>query len=1029
MEKRKPTIDEIYKLNVDGLFESTANWFDNAFKKSQAEINRDLYNKINGYSSSSESTGGNVNLGPLLTSLNGSNLYPSRGYLYYNGNDWEFNTPTISGGEGGVVDTAAITKIVNDTIKNVSWWGQKINNNKVDGNIVITKGSHSFTIELDDNGNLKFNGNIYATGGITALGVGTTTGGGSGVSLGTLLTKLNSDNPFPTDNGQVLTYDGSNFIWKIPTGSGGSSSSFRYPLTIYNGSSNTNYITYDGSSSAYLKFKSGFSISKVGSGYEISVSCGGSGSSSTTAGKLYFSKNTDSDREAYWNGESNFRIIFGSGLNVSWDSNTQITLSATGGSGGSSTGGSVDLSSYLTKTEASTTYAAKSHNHSINDIISFTDNVKAIKVNNALKADKLNNSVYLWGNSFDGSSSIGTSNTYADLQYVKNIYTGNKFDIYSVNNNEGYSVLGVNETLNISVAYGYRSNENAILSLFGNKTKIYTNGQNYHFDFVKNIFDVNSNQIHFGSETNGGKIYWDAANNAFKIEGNVYATGNITAFGVGTTNDGESGVILSPVMTAINNQLGNTTSNTPQFLYWDGSKYTWKNESEISGGSGSIQVAKEANQGESESWVSATKLRFVGITGTKPTITTNSNKGCVDVGIPTGGGSGSSSRINKIKLFNSGGSSFETIDLGTADTIGFMAGNNVSLEALFKEYTNVIKISATGSSGGSGGSTSTSVSWENVTNKPSAFTPSSHTHSTSDINGLSNYVQGVTVNNATNADRATQLANSRTIWGQRFNGTSDINGNLSLGTAGGGSIQLRMNDGNMLNRTNNALHIGYGLKESSNGEIDLDAYVTKVYTDNMSKHYDFKSNVFDVNSNQIHFGSETNGGTLSWDSENKCFKIDGSVYATGGITALGVSNNATTSNNVDSTFRSVTIPGNRQNKVQLTDEGLVFYNHDVTIAYYKNNSIGLYDSVNDACCKIFGFADSMLTFDPGNYAYNIVFNNGLSCYTDENTLNVGSNGNIGYIHFYSGSTMTFNHNNKNYSFNVDKAIEQGILTI
>ena len=215
MEKKKPTIDEIYKLNVDGLFESTANWFDNAFKKSQAEINRDLYNKINGYSSSSESTGGNVNLGPLLTSLNGSNLYPSRGYLYYNGNDWEFNTPTISGGGGGVVNTTAITEIVNNTIKNISWWGQHINNNKVDGNIVITKGSHSFTIELDDNGNLKFNGNIYATGGITALGVGSTAGSGSGVSLGTLLTKLNSDNPFPTDNGQVLTYDGSNFIWKL----------------------------------------------------------------------------------------------------------------------------------------------------------------------------------------------------------------------------------------------------------------------------------------------------------------------------------------------------------------------------------------------------------------------------------------------------------------------------------------------------------------------------------------------------------------------------------------------------------------------------------------------------------------------------------------------------------------------------------------------------------------------------------------------------------------------------------------------
>ena len=446
--------------------------------------------------------------------------------------------------------------------------------------------------------------------------------------MGTLLTKLNSDNPFPTDNGQVLTYDGSNFVWKTPTGSGvtsgggirikrngstlkdsngnvlsctsinfkygenwnstpilinsnneisvdlsvvanngnGSSSSSNYPLTIYNGSSNTDYITYDGSSSAYLKFKNGFSISKVGLGYEISVSGGG------------------------------------------------------------------------------------------------------------------------------------------------------------------------------------------------------------------------------------------------------------------------SGVTLNPTMSAMNDQLDKTSYGTPQFLYWNGSRYTWKNESEISGGSGS------------------------------------------------------SSRIKYIKLFNSAGESFKTVSLGTADTIGFMAGNNVALEAVVKEYTNVIKISATGGNGGSGGSTSTSVSWSDVTNKPSTFTPSSHTHSTNEINGLSNYVQGVKVSNATNADKATQLANSRTIWGQSFNGTSNINGNLSLGTAGGGSIQLRMNDSNMLDRTGNTLSIGYGIV--SDGEIILEANVTKIYTDNHTKHYDFKSNVFDVNSNQIHFGSETNGGTISWDAANNAFKIEGNIIVTGGITAF-----------------------------------------------------------------------------------------------------------------------------------------------
>lgn len=611
MEKKKPTIDEIYKLNVDGLFESTANWFDNAFKKSQAEINRDLYNKINGYSSSSESTGGNVSLGPLLTSLNGSNLYPSRGYLYYNGNDWEFNTPTISGGEGGgVVDTSAITKIVNDTIKNISWWGQNISNNKVDGNIVITKGSHSFTIELDDNGNLKFNGNIYATGGITALGVGTTTGDGSGASLGTLLAQLNNENPFPTDNGQVLTYNGSNFIWKTPTGG--------------------------------------------------------------------------------------------------------------------------------------------------------------------------------------------------------------------------------------------------------------------------------------------------------------------------------SGVALSPTMSAMNNQLGKTTLNTPQFLYWNGSTYTWKNESEISGGSGgSIQVAQTPEySGESESWVSATKLRFIGITGTKPTIRQNSNKGCVDVGIPTGGGSGSSGTTSGRLYFYKNGSE-ESWNGESNFRIIFGSGLNVTWD-----NHSQITLSATGGSGGSGGgSTSTNVSWENVTDKPSTFTPSSHTHSTSEITGLSNFK----VNNATHAD---QLTNSRLIWGQSFNGTGDINGNLYMGSAGGGSIQLWMNNGNILDRTNNTLHIGYGLKASSDGEIDLDAYATKVYTDNMSKHYDFKSNVFDVNSNQIHFGSETNGGKISWDAANNAFKIEGNVYATGGITALGVSNNATTSNNVDFTFRSVTANTfNVMDSIQLSDSLKLNRNGDDIILVNINSNV------------------------------------------------------------------------------------------
>lgn len=523
------------------------------------------------------------------------------------------------------------------------------------------------------------------------------------------------------------------------------------------------------------------------------------------------------------------------------------------------------------------------------------------------------------------------------------------------------------------------------------------------------------------------------------FDGNFYATGGITALGVGTTSGGGSGaslgtlltklnsdnpfptangqvltydgsnfvwktstgsgVALSPVMSAMNDQLGKTSYGTPQFLYWTGSKYTWKNESEISGSGGSIQVAQTPEYaGESENWVSTTKLRFVGITGTKPTIRTNSEKSCVDVGIPVGGGSGSSgTTAGKLRFYQD--SSEETWNGESDFKIIFGNGLNVTWDS-----HSQITLSA---SGGSGGSTSTSVSWSDVTNKPSTFTPSSHTHSTSDINGLSNYVRGITVNNA---DKATQLANPRLIWGQSFNGTGDINGSLEMGSAGGDSIQLWMNGGNMLDRTNNTLHIGYGLKNSPDGEINLDANVTKVYTDNMTKHYDFKSNVFDVNSNQIHFGSETNGGRISWDATNNAFKIEGNVYATGGITALGVSNNATTSNNVDFTFNKVSARGGTFEN--LAAGGMTFQNG--VISYFQH-TLSL---------------KSDITLYSGNSNYSLSLGNTFTLRILSDIIKGFSSQGGGALSLNNVEKLIFGVTGQHYSrykFDINKAISAGIL--
>lgn len=525
-----------------------------------------------------------IKLNPFVTELNKMDMPTSTGYLYWNGQSFGWKTPVVNNGGG---NTGGGTSI---DLSEYSWWGRKFDpaSKMITGDMSAvtsiefqsTKGETTIRkkLYLDENGDLCFNGNLYATGGITALGSGGgTSGGGSGVSLGTLLTKLNSENPFPTASGQVLTYDGSNFVWKTSTGSGGSLK----PLEVVGKDSST-FFVYNGETRYRLRFGSGLSMklnvdeyvvtadgSSGGSGGSGSIqvaqtpeyaggseswvsttklrfvgitgtkptirtnsekSCvdvgipvgSGSDSSGTTSGKLRFYK--DSSEES-WNGESDFKIIFGSGLNVTWDSHSQITLSATGGSSGGSSGGSV---SWENVTGKPSTFTPSSHTHLTNDISDLDSYVKGTKVSNAGAADRLTNVVTLWGNSFSGNNSIGTASSRADLKCVKDIYAGDTFDIKAGNN----SLLKVDGAPNIYVGFGYMGNNKASLLLFGNKTTIYTSGDDYRYDFKGGVFDVNTNTIHFGPEAGGGKISWDRANNAFKIEGNLYSTGGITALGV-----------------------------------------------------------------------------------------------------------------------------------------------------------------------------------------------------------------------------------------------------------------------------------------------------------------------------------------------------------------------------------------------------------------------------------------------------------------------------------------------------------------
>lgn len=514
-----------------------------------------------------------IKLNPFVTELNKMDMPTSTGYLYWNGQSFGWKTPVVNNGGGSTGGGTSID------LSEYSWWGRKFDpaSKMITGEMSAvtsiefqsTKGETTIRkkLYLDENGDLCFNGNLYATGGITALGSGGGTSGGSGASLGTLLTKLNSENPFPTASGQVLTYNGSNFVWKTSTGSGvtlnptmdamnknldktaygtpqflywnGSTYTWKNESEISGGGGGSIQVAqtpeYSGGSESWvsatkLRFvgitgikptvRSNSAKDCIDIGIPVSS---GSGSSGTTSKYLRFYK--DGSEES-WNGESDFKITFGSGINATWDNyHTGVTLSATGGSGSGSSGGSV---SWENVTGKPSTFTPSSHTHSTSEISGLNSYVKGTKVSNAGAADRLANAVTLWGNNFSGNNSIGTASSHADLRYVKNIYAGDVFDIKAGNN----SLLKVDGTPNIYVGFDYRANANASILLFGNKTAIYTNDDNYHYDFKGGVFDVNTNAIHFGYTSSGGKISWDAANNAFKIEGNVYAIGGITALGV-----------------------------------------------------------------------------------------------------------------------------------------------------------------------------------------------------------------------------------------------------------------------------------------------------------------------------------------------------------------------------------------------------------------------------------------------------------------------------------------------------------------
>lgn len=167
---RKPTISEIYKIVNDGLFESTTNWWDYAYKLSQAQLNQDIISRLDngviggGYSkgvdiitTTSNKVPSNTN---VYSALKSDALYPKKlndeviNGMYDFLNGITIGKPTAYTGGTWSVDQIGRTHLTTDylyvRLKAIFETLQILNVDTIGGKLVISPAG-SITIVYVDN--------------------------------------------------------------------------------------------------------------------------------------------------------------------------------------------------------------------------------------------------------------------------------------------------------------------------------------------------------------------------------------------------------------------------------------------------------------------------------------------------------------------------------------------------------------------------------------------------------------------------------------------------------------------------------------------------------------------------------------------------------------------------------------------------------------------------------------------------------------------------------------------------------------
>ena len=199
-------------------------------------------------------------------------------------------------------------------------------------------------------------------------------------------------------------------------------------------------------------------------------------------------------------------------------------------------------------------------------------------------------------------------------------------------------------------------------------------------------------------------------------------------------------------------------------------------------------------------------------------------------------------------------------------------------------------------------STKPSYAWSELTSKPAtlsgygitdAYTKTEVDDKVTAVADRATTLEGYFTSGS--AKKALQLTNSRTLWGQSFNGTANVSGLLTLsdGSHTGlkmGSTYISSLSGNIIFQNNTAIRFG-GDAWDYNVWAGLNyIHSSKTINLGLADNSVFQANTAQtggtlnlVNVNKLVIG----GFSLEYDSTNKALKVNGNLYATGGITAYG----------------------------------------------------------------------------------------------------------------------------------------------